>query len=351
MRDQPVRLRQFASDNYAGMCPAALAALQEANTGHAPAYGEDLWTARAADLIREIFATDCQVFFVFTGTAANSLAIASLARSYHSVICHQAAHLETDECGAPEFFSHGMKVLTADGPDGKLTPAAIERLTTCRGDLHYPRTHVVSLTNATELGTSYTPAEVGAIGATCRRLGLHLHLDGARLANALAFLDVAPADLTWRAGVEVLSLGGVKNGLAAGEAVVFFNVALAREFEYRCKQAGQLSSKMRFIAAPWVGLLRDGLWLRQAAHANAMARRLEAALRGLGVTVVYPCQANSVFAQFSPDLIVRLHERGWHFYCRPPWGASRLMCAWDTTPEDVDGFAADVARLRTDRGP
>jgi threonine aldolase len=337
-------LRHFASDNYAGICPEAWAAMAEANHGHAPGYGDDRWTAQAADLIRETFETDCDVFFAFNGTAANSLALASLCQSYHSILCHETAHVETDECGAPEFFSNGTKVLTLPGAHGKLDPAGIDLAVRRRADIHYPKPRVVSVTQPSELGTLYTPDELEAIWAQARSHGLRIHMDGARFANAVAALGVAPKALTWQAGVDVLCLGGTKNGMAVGEAVVFFDRALAAEFEYRCKQAGQLASKMRFLAAPWVGMLRSGAWLRHAAHANAMAARLAAAIGAVpGVTVVHPVEANAVFAQLPPAAAAALRARGWRFYDFIGSGGARFMCAWDTRPEDVDAFAADLA--------
>ncbi len=342
---EPLPRKQFASDNYAGICPEAWAAMAEANVGHARGYGDDPWTARAADLIRELFETDCEVFFVFNGTSANSLALASLCQSYHSILCHEAAHVETDECGAPEFFSNGTKVLTVAGAEGKIEPAEIERMVRRRSDIHYPKPQVVSLTQATELGTVYTPAEVAELGARARALGLRVHMDGARFANAAAARGVAPKELTWRAGVDVLCFGGTKNGMALGEAVVFFDRALAREFDYRCKQAGQLASKMRFLAAPWVGMLQAGAWLRHARQANAMAARLHEVVRGLpGVQVVRPPQANGVFLQLPPRVAEGMRARGWRFYDFIG-GAYRLMCSWDTQDEDVLAFAADLRAL------
>jgi threonine aldolase len=337
-------LRQFASDNYAGICPEAWAAMAEANAGHAPGYGDDRWTGEAADLLRATFETDCEVFFAFNGTAANSLALASMCQSYHSILCHETAHVETDECGAPEFFSNGTKVLTVAGPQGKLDPAGIDHMVRRRADIHYPKPRVVSVTQATELGTVYSTAELKAIWARAKSHGLRIHMDGARFANAVASLGVAPRELTWEAGVDVLCLGGTKNGMAVGEAIVFFDHALAAEFEYRCKQAGQLASKMRFLAAPWVGMLRDGAWLRHAAHANAMARLLEESLRAIPeVKVVHPVQANAVFAVLPDGAAAALREKGWRFYDFIGSGGVRFMCAWDTSPEDVGAFAADIA--------
>jgi threonine aldolase len=289
------RLRHFASDNYAGICPEAWAALGKANDGHAVSYGDDPWTARAADLLRESFETACEVFFVFNGTAANSLALAATGQSYHSVLCHETAHVETDECGAPEFFSNGMKVLQIPGANGKIDPSGIERMVRKRTDIHYPKPRAVSVTQATEVGTVYTIEELKAIWAKAKQFGLSLHMDGARFANAIASLQVKPKEVTWQAGIDVLCFGGTKNGIPVGDAVVFFNRGLADEFDYRCKQAGQLSSKMRFLTAPWVGILEQGAWLRHAAHANQMARRLHDRLREIAeVRILFPTEANAL---------------------------------------------------------
>jgi threonine aldolase len=340
----PSPLRHFASDNYAGVCPEAWAAMAEANAGHVPSYGDDRFTEEAADLLRETFETDCEVFFAFNGTAANSLALAATCQSYHSILCHETAHVETDECGAPEFFSNGTKVLTVPGPHGKLEAASIDFMVGRRDDIHYPKPRVVSVTESTELGTVYAPAELKAIWARAKSHGLRIHMDGSRFANAVASLGVAPKELTWQAGVDVLCLGGTKNGMAVGEAIVFFDRGLAAEFEYRCKQAGQLASKMRFLAAPWVGMLRTGAWLRNARHANEMAALLERALRAIaGVEILHPVQANAVFARFPDGAAAALRAKGWRFYDFIGSGGVRLMCAWDTRPEDVQAFAADLA--------
>lgn len=339
--------QQFASDNYAGTCPEALQYFLQANgSGHELAYGDDRWTQRVCDAIRTLFETDCEVFFVFNGTAANSLALASLCQSFHSVICHEFAHVETDECGGPEFFSNGSKLLTARGPNGKLTPEAVDQLVTRRCDIHYPKPKVVSLTQATELGTVYGVEEIRAIAAVAKRHGLKMHMDGARFANAVATLGVSPADITWRSGVDVLCFGGTKNGLPIGESVVFFDKALAEDFAYRVKQAGQLGSKMRFISAPWLGLLENDVWLRNAAHANAMARLLLERVRAIpGVKVLFPVQANAVFVELPLALAEALRAKGWRFYHFIGAGGCRFMCAWDTQPETVEAFAADLAAL------
>ena len=352
MRTAPphsVRPRQFASDNYAGICPEAWAALEAANQDHCPGYGDDEWTARASDLIRDLFETDCEVFFVFNGTAANSLSLATMCQSYHSIICHQTAHVETDECGAPEFFSNGTKVLLAPGDQGKLTPHGIEQIVRKRTDIHYPKPRAVSITQATELGTVYTPDEINAIWSTCRRLDLRIHMDGARFANAVVSLGASPKELTWQSGVDVLCFGGTKNGTHVGDAVVFFDHELAREFGFRCKQAGQLASKMRFLSAPWVGMLESGAWLRRAAHANAMAALLYDELSAIpGIEVLFPRQANSVFVELPLAMIEALRDRDWRFYTFIGEGGCRLMCAWDTRPEDVSAFVQDVRRLQAE---
>lgn len=295
---QPVDTRQhFASDNYAGVCPEALRWFLAANDGHQSAYGDDPWTQRVSDALRALFDIDCDVYFVFNGSAANSLALAALCQSYHSVICTPLAHIETDECGGPEFFSNGSKLLLAEGTSaaarlGKLTPEAITRLVTKRHDIHYPKPKAVSLTQATELGTLYAIEEIRALSATARSHGLKVHMDGARFANAVAALGVHPAELTWRAGVDVLCFGGTKNGLPVGDAILFFDRRLSEDFAWRVKQAGQLASKMRFISAPWLGMLEDDTWLRNAAHANAMAQRLRAALETVpGVKLLHTPQA------------------------------------------------------------
>jgi threonine aldolase len=347
-RNRPPAANQvFASDNTAGICPEAWAALAEANRGRLPSYGNDEWTVRACDLLRSVFETDCDVFFVFNGTAANSLALASLCQSYHSVICHDYAHVETDECGAPEFFSNGTKILVATGPHGKLDPAEVERVILKRTDIHYPKPRVLSLTQSTEWGTVYTIEELKALTGLARRHGLAVHMDGARFANAAAALaargECKPADFTWRAGVDVLCFGGTKNGMNTSEAVVFFNKPLAHEFDYRCKQAGQLASKMRFLSAQWVGMLQDGAWLRHAAHANQMAQKLAAALRTIPqVNILVEPEVNALFAGMPPAAAEALHARGWHFYNFIGAHGYRLMCSWDTRDADLDAFVADL---------
>jgi len=345
--------RHFASDNYAGICPEAFAAMATANQGHEVGYGDDTWTEKASNLLREVFEIDCEVFFVFNGTSANSLSLASLCQSYHSILCHEIAHVEGSECGAPEFFANGTKVLLLSGAAGKIDPKSIETAVKKRTDIHYPKPRALSLTQATEVGTVYSIPELQELAEVARRYQLRMQMDGARFANAVVSLGVAPKEITWKVGVDVLCFGGTKNGLAVGEAVVFFNKDLAREFDYRCKQGGQLASKMRFLSAPWVGMLQDGAWLRHARHSNAMAKRLEAALRDVpGIHVSYSVDSNAVFAKIPDAVVEGAHERGWKFYTHVGgWEESRLMCSWDTTSEDVDAFAADLKELATKSRP
>jgi threonine aldolase len=339
--------RHFASDNYAGICPEAFSAMVEANAGHEISYGDDTWTRKASNLIRDTFETNCEVFFVFNGTAANSLSLASLCQSYHSMLVHELAHVEMAECGAPEFFTNGSKVLLLHGTNGKIDPKAVEQAVNKRNDIHYPKPCALSLTQATEVGTVYNLDELRSLAETAKKCQLRVHMDGARFANAVASLGCKPKEASWQAGVDVLCFGGTKNGIAVGEAVVFFNIELAREFDYRCKQGGQLASKMRFLSAPWVGMLQDEVWLKYAAHANAMAQRLEKALRKFPqIQIAYPVESNGVFARIPHQITEALHQRGWRFYTGVVTpNESRLMCSWDTKPEDVDAFAADIRGL------
>lgn len=337
---------QFASDNNAGICPEAWQALTDANVGHAAGYGEDRWTREAEDAVRAAFDADAQVFFVFNGTAANSLALAALCRNTDAIVCHAFAHVNVDECGAPEFFSGGAKLLTVDTPDAKLTCEAISSRAGIHHGEHASRPRAVSLTQATELGALYKPDELRALAAHSHALGLKVHMDGARFANAVAALDCAPADIAQRAGIDVLSLGGTKNGLPFGEAIVFFDHTLADEFARRRKQGGQLASKMRFLAAPWTAMLQDGTWLRHAAHANAMARRMADTLAQVpGARFIAPTEANGVFVHLPPAVIGGLQDRGWRFYVFVGETGCRFMCAWDTPPTAVDRFCSDVREL------
>jgi threonine aldolase len=343
--DRSDLLQQFASDNYAGICPEAWAAMEAANHGHVSAYGDDPWTVKAANVFRDIFETDCEVFFAFNGTAANSLALASLCQSYHGVICCNSAHVETDECGAPEFFSNGSKLLVAECEDGKLTPAAIRELATKRQDIHYPKPRAVTITQSTETGRVYTLDELRAISRECRIHSLYLHMDGARFSNACASLNCSPAEMTWKSGIDVLCFGGTKNGMAIGEAVLFFDRKLAVDFDYRCKQAGQLASKMRFLAAPWVGILENGAWLRNATHANLCARYFAEQIVGIpNVQIASAVDANAVFLLAPEAILEGLRQRGWKFYTFIG-GAARFMFAWDTEFPRIDALSRDLREV------
>lgn len=350
----------FGSDNTAGICPDAFAGLTEANAGYAGSYGEDPWTPRAQALLRELFETDCEVFFVFNGTSANSLALAACGRApYTRVLCHDYAHVDTDECGAPEFFSGGAKLTPLAGPHGKLTPAILEPALHRGHGIHYPKPATLSLTQSTEWGTVYQLDELRALTGWAHGHGLAVHMDGARFANAMASLmtraeaagtRVSPADATWRAGVDVLCFGGTKNGMHTTEAVVFFNRELAREFEYRVKQCGQLASKMRFASGQWVAMLREGAWLRHARHANAQTQRLAAGLRQIrGLRLIAEPEVNGLFVEMPPAVFAALQARGWQFYRFIGEHGYRLMCSWATTDAQVDAFVADaraaVARI------
>jgi threonine aldolase len=341
-------LEQFASDNYSGICPEAMEYMMRANQGNALAYGNDEWTQRAADYFRNLFETDCDVFFVFNGTAANSLSLASLCQSYHSVICHEFAHIETDECGAPELASHGSKLLLGRGIHGKLTPESIEAIVNKRTDIHYPKPRVISLTQPTEVGTVYSIEELIAIQKVAQKYPLKIHMDGARFANAVIAMNKTPAEITWKCGIDVLCFGGTKNGMALGEAIIFFNKDLAEDFAYRCKQAGQLASKMRFIAAPFLGLLETGAWLRNAQHANDCAAYLEERLSVIPeIELMFPRQVNSVFVKMPERVINTLKAKNWHFYTFIGGGGVRLACTWNTTESRIDELIHDIKNAIT----
>lgn len=339
--------RHFASDNNAAVCPEVWEALRAADTGHAPGYGDDPLSLRAQQLFRELFETDCDVHFVFNGTAANSLVVAAACDSFHAVICHAYSHLETDESNAPGFFAQGVKTLSLDTPLGKLTPEAVRRVFHNRRDIHSSAPRLVSLTQATELGTVYTGDEIRGLAAGAHELGMLVHMDGARFANAVASLDVTPADLTWRAGVDALCFGGTKNGMLGSEAVVLFHPGLRASFKRRCKQSGQLASKMRYHAAQWTAMLEDGAWLRHAARANRMAALLEQNLRTIpAVEILHPREANAVFAALPAAMTTHLQQLGWRFYNDVGPGGARLMCSWDTTADDIARFTDDARNFQ-----
>ncbi len=339
----------FASDNTAPVCPEIMRALERANQGVVPSYGADPITAELTARMRDVFErADLAVYPVGTGTAANALALATLVRPYGAVLCYEEAHIATDECGAPEFYMGGAKLVTLPSRDGRITPAQIEAAMSRAqdGGVHHVLPEAVSITQSTEWGTVYDPDRIASIGHACRARGLKLHMDGARFANALVHLGCTPADLTWRAGVDVLSFGATKNGALAAEAVVFFDPALAAGFERRRKRAGQLWSKLRFLSAQLTAYLDGDLWLRNAAHANAMAARLAGGLSALPRTrLVQDVQANEVFVALPERLIAALEAEGARFY---RWigvdGVSepviRLVTSFQTGADEVERFLA-----------
>jgi threonine aldolase len=332
--------RGFASDNSATIHPDVLAAIADVNVGHAFGYGHDDYTLSVEARVASAFGEHASAFFVFNGTGANVVSLRAACRRFEAVICAETAHLNVDECGAPEVIA-GVKILTVPGIDGKLTPELVESRIARVGDEHAVQPHLVSISQCTELGTLYTVDELRALGEVARSHHLLLHVDGARLSNAAAALGVPLREAA--AGADVVSFGGTKNGLLGAEAVVLLNPDLAHDFLYVRKQSMQLASKMRFLAAQFDALLSDELWLRCARHANAMAARLADAVSDVpGVQITRPVQANAVFA-LLPPAVIPLLQREYPFYV---WdesaGEVRWMCSWDTTEEDVDAFAAAV---------
>lgn len=338
--------RCFKSDNTAAASPEILAALAAANHGPARAYGDDAWSTRLNAVFGRLFEHEVRVFPVSTGTAANALALATLVPPYGATFAHEGAHVVRDECGAPEFMSGGARLLLVPGSGGKLTPAALR---TAFADnpvtVHTVQPRAVTLTQATELGTVYRPDEIAAISDFARERGLALHVDGARFANAVAFLRCTPAELTWRAGVDVLSFGATKNGAFGAEAVVFFDPARVADFELRRKRAAHLLSKMRFVSAQLLACVEDGLWLRNAARANALARRLGEAA---GSLLCHQVEGNEVFIAADAGQLARLRAAGFEFYDWGPEGSgeARLVVSWDQPEDDVDALAAALAALR-----
>jgi threonine aldolase len=338
---------QFASDNTAAICPEAWKALEQANSHYAPAYGEDEWTAAVCERIRQLFEADCDVYLVFTGTGANALAVSQLCQPFHGVICHERAHIQTDEGGATEFYTRGAKLFLTTTKDGKVDQGEAEKLVAQRVELHGHMMRAISIAQATELGTIYNTDEIEAIGAFARAHNMLLHMDGARFANAVVSLGCAPKTITWKAGVDVLSFGGTKNGVAAGELVIFFDKNASRDFQYRVKQAGQLGSKMRFLAAQWLGLLNADVWLRNARHANEAARELAQRLsKEVEVENVFPVESNAVFVQLNSQVVHALQARGWRFYKFIEPDIYRLMCSWSTTKEEISMLVGDFIAIK-----
>ena len=336
-------VRGFASDNYAGVHPEILAAIALANGGHQVAYGEDDYTGHLQVVFRKHFGDKAEAYPVFNGTGANVVALQALLPRWGAVVAAQTAHINVDECGAPEKIA-GLKLLTVPTPDGKLTPELIDQQAWGWGDEHRAQPLAVSITQSTELGTVYTAEEIKAVCDHAHQHGMLVHLDGSRLANAAASLGVPLRALTTDAGVDVLSFGGTKNGLLLGEAVVVLNPERVSNLKYLRKMSMQLASKMRFVSVQFEALLAGDLWLRNASHANAMARRLEAAVRPIeGVTVVRPVESNAVFALLPREVSERLQKQYRFYFWDEHTGEVRWMAAFDTTEADIDAFAAAIA--------
>jgi threonine aldolase len=335
----------FASDNWAGMHPAVLEAIVEANAGHAESYGADPVTTRAIQLFQQHFGEDAEVCFVFNGTGANVVGLQSLLRPFEAVICAESAHINVDECGAPERFL-GSKLIPVATPDGKLTPDLVEPAAGGAGDEHHVQAKVVSITQSTEVGTCYRVEEVAALAEWAHGRGMWLHLDGARLSNAASFLDVGLGAFGSAAGVDVLSYGGTKNGAMAAEAVVSFRQLADSPLRYIRKQSMQLASKMRFVSAQFAALLTDDLWRVNASNANRMARRLADGVASIpGVTVSYPVEANGVFAVVPAGVGEALQVQHPFYVWDESTGVVRWMTSFDTTDEDVDGFIRSLSGL------
>lgn len=340
--------RWFKSDNTAPAAPEVMAALAEANQGYARGYGDDAWTDRAEQRFAQVFGREVRVFLVGTGTSANALALATLVPPYGSVFCHEQAHIVRDECGAPEFMTGGARLQLLPGAGAKLTPEALLRgIADNPTAVHTVQPRAVSISQATELGTVYTPDELRGLSTTARSHGLLLHMDGARFANAVASLGCTPAEASCASGVDVLSFGATKNGALAAEAVVFFDPDRAAGFEFRRKRAGHLLSKMRYVAAQWLAYLDDDLWLRLAARANAHARRIGEAAGAMRLEQV---EANEIFVRPGAAGIASLRSQGFEFY---DWGAegsgeARFVVSWDQADEDVDALCAALRALPTD---
>ncbi|MEU3497103.1 threonine aldolase family protein [Kitasatospora cineracea] len=343
VRHHDPAVRGFASDNYAGVHPEVLAAIALANDGHQVAYGEDAYTEHLQTVFRRHFGDRAEAYPVFNGTGANVVALQALLPRWGAVVAAESAHINVDECGAPEKIA-GIKLHLVPTPDGKLTPDLIDQQAWGWGDEHRAQPLAVSITQSTELGTLYTADEIRAICEHAHERGMLVHLDGSRLANAAASLDAPFREFTTDAGVDVLSFGGTKNGLLLGEVVVVLNPDKVRNLKYLRKMSMQLASKMRFVSVQFEALLTGDLWLRNAGHANAMARRLEAAVRDIpGITVVRPVQANAVFALLPREVSERLQKRYRFYFWDEHTGEVRWMTAFDTTEQDIDAFAAAIA--------
>jgi threonine aldolase len=338
-------INSFASDNVSCACPEVMDAVVAANSGISSSYGQDAHTIKLEATLSAFFETPVKVFPVVSGTAANSLALSALTPCYGKVFCHEMSHINTDECAAPEFFTGGAKLISIASSNGKITPAALSSVFRGKGNVHAAQPAALSITQSCEVGTVYQLDEIAAVAKTAHEYGLHVHMDGARFANALVALNASPAEMTWKSGIDVLSLGGTKNGCLAAEAVVFFNPALAQAFPFLHKRAGQLLSKMRFVSAQLEAYVSNDVWRRNAQHANAMALRLSQGLAAIpGIDLQFPTQSNEVFANIPRNVIDRLAAKGIEVTegeldeTAPP----RFVTAWDSKIEDVDNLIAAI---------
>lgn len=340
--------KSFASDNYAGIHPDVLQAIAAANVGHVGAYGNDQYTQHAVKKFKEHFGENIEVFFVFNGTAANCLSLKSATQSYNAIICAETAHINVDECGAPEKFT-GCKLLTLATEDGKLTIDLIKQHMHGFGDQHHIQPKVISITQTTELGTVYSIDEIKKIADYTHQNNLFLHMDGARISNAAASLNATLRQLTVDAGVDVLSFGGTKNGMMLGEVVIFFDKELAKNFQYIRKQGMQLASKMRFISAQFIALLSNELWLKNATHANKMAKLLAEKIKSIPhITITREVQANAVFAILSEKIIPQLQEKYFFYVWNNQTNEVRWMTSFDTTEQDINEFVDFIVRCSLD---
>lgn len=329
-------MRSFASDNNSSVHPRIIEAILEANVNHAPGYGDDPWTAKAKEIMKDVFGPDAEAFFVFNGTGANAVALQAVTRPFNSILCARTAHIYVDECGAPARMT-GCAVVPVETPDGKLTPGGIAAQLHGFGDCHHSQPGVVYISQATELGTIYTREEIKAIADLVHRHGMYLHMDGARLANACAALGATMKELTVDCGVDILSLGGTKNGMMLGEAVITLRGELARLMPYFRKQSAQLSSKMRYLSAQYSAYFADELWLRNATHANRQAKRLEALLKRFGqVRFTQPVETNQLFFTLPKEAIVELSRHYFFYVWNEERNEVRFVTSWDTTDEDID---------------
>ena len=337
---------QFTSDNVTPACPQVMEALVAANIGASPSYGNDQWSQELQERFSEIFEIDVVVFPTVTGTASNALALSALTPTFGKIYCHELAHINTDECGSPELFTGGAKLIPMSGLEAKISTDGLISAVYGSGNVHHAQPACVSMTQACETGVVYQLEEIRAIAETSHALGMKVHMDGARFANAIVSLETTPAEMTWRAGVDVLSFGGTKNGCLVAEAIVFLDSGLAKNFQYMHKRSGQLLSKMRFVSAQLVAYISNDVWLSNARHANAMADYLSKGLTGIGIELVYPTQSNEVFAHLPEHVIKGLKDRGFDVNDEELDGSSaRFVTAWNTERKDIDRLIAGISTL------